>query len=140
MAPRTVVAADVVGRLVFIRAAPCSLVQRPNLNGAGTTRLHLTPLTPLIPLTTLDTPAASDTPQIYDPDLVPPLVATIRVLIGAKQRHDRGSHERRQSEAIIAATVRNPATLRLFQDTCGTSHTSVDHESPTREPSETPDS
>ncbi|RSH87424.1 hypothetical protein EHS25_003334 [Saitozyma podzolica] len=55
---------------------------------------------------------------IYDPDLVPPLVATIRVLIGAKRRHDHGSHEHRQSEAIIAATLRNPATLRLFQDTC----------------------
>lgn len=84
---------------------------------------------------TSDTSDVYDTPQIYDPDLVPPLVATIRVLIGAKWRHCHGSHEHRHSEAIIAATVRNPATLRLFQDTCGTSpHTSILHEPRIRKP------
>ncbi|WVW83866.1 hypothetical protein I302_105888 [Kwoniella bestiolae CBS 10118] len=43
---------------------------------------------------------------IYDPDLVPPLVDTIDVLLGEK------------NQAIISATVRNRETFEIFLDTC----------------------
>ncbi|KAK1924147.1 hypothetical protein DB88DRAFT_489232 [Papiliotrema laurentii] len=43
---------------------------------------------------------------IYDPSLVPPLVAAIDALVGSS------------SHAIISATVRNPTTLDLFVETC----------------------
>ncbi|WVQ67717.1 uncharacterized protein L199_005921 [Kwoniella botswanensis] len=46
---------------------------------------------------------------IYDPDLVPPLVNTIRVLL-----EDDG-----QNQAIISATVRNQETFDKFLITCG---------------------
>lgn len=53
-----------------------------------------------------------DTSQIYDPALVPPLVSTIAVLLGEASL---------RTTALISATVRNPATLDLFVDTCRTS-------------------
>lgn len=53
-------------------------------------------------------------PQIYDPDLVPPLVSTLRVLL-----------PQATSKAIIAATVRNESTLELFIDSCRDSGLSI---------------
>jgi hypothetical protein len=47
--------------------------------------------------------------QIYDPDLVPALVETIRCLI------------RPTGMAVIAATVRNEKTFGVFLDQCGMS-------------------
>jgi hypothetical protein len=48
------------------------------------------------------------TSEIYDPDLVPPLVSTLRVLLENNPK----------SIALVAATVRNKSTLQLFVDTC----------------------
>lgn len=48
---------------------------------------------------------------IYDPDIVPLLVAAIRVLL----TEDGGGHT---PIAVVAATVRNPDTFKLFLDTC----------------------
>ncbi|ORY32507.1 hypothetical protein BCR39DRAFT_504245 [Naematelia encephala] len=45
---------------------------------------------------------------IYDPDLIPALVTAVRVLLGSDRRN----------MAVFAATVRNPATLDLFCETC----------------------
>ena len=53
-----------------------------------------------------DTPA-----KIYDPDLVPALAATIRILL------ELNPH----SAAVVAAPVRNPSTLELFIAACGAS-------------------
>ncbi|OCF60565.1 hypothetical protein L486_00200 [Kwoniella mangroviensis CBS 10435] len=52
---------------------------------------------------------------IYDPDLVPPLVNTIDVLLD-----DDG-----QNQAIISATVRNQETFDQFLITCGQHHLQV---------------
>lgn len=50
-------------------------------------------------------------PQIYDPELVPPLAACLDLYL----RHPHCSH------AIVAATVRNPDTLVVFERACGES-------------------
>jgi len=47
---------------------------------------------------------------IYDPDIVPLLVAAIRVLLTEGDGKD--------GVAVLAATVRNEDTFRLFMDTC----------------------
>ena len=49
--------------------------------------------------------------QIYDPDLITPLVKTISALF-------EGSPD---GVAIIAATVRNPMTIKMFETSCGQS-------------------
>lgn len=48
--------------------------------------------------------------QIYDPDLVHPLVDSIDVLLSS------GSEK---LSAIISATIRNQETFDLFLETCG---------------------
>jgi hypothetical protein len=46
--------------------------------------------------------------QIYDPDIVPALVAAIGVLLPATSANI----------ALVAATIRNESTLELFRRTC----------------------
>lgn len=54
--------------------------------------------------------------QIYDPDLIPPLVAALQTLLRPTPL----------STAIIAATVRNQSTLDLFVKTCEENRMQVD--------------
>jgi len=49
--------------------------------------------------------------QIYDPSLVPLLVGAISLLLSPDGA----------TAAVVSATVRNPATLDLFVDTCSKS-------------------
>ena len=48
------------------------------------------------------------TAQIYDPPSIPPLVATVRQVLARDAR----------ARALVSATVRNEATLGLFEETC----------------------
>jgi hypothetical protein len=54
---------------------------------------------------------------IYDPDIVPLLVNAIRVLLTENVQEDQ-----ERPVAVLAATVRNEQTFKLFLDTCGKLH------------------
>ena len=55
--------------------------------------------------------AEADPDQIYDPELVPALVKTLRALVP-------GSNPDSGAQAIVAATVRQKSTIQLFEREC----------------------